>query len=249
MTLPDEVSPGFEIVTALHTSEGAGAEVWRLFPLPGRRMNLDPFMLFDHFLLEPGTGFPTHPHRGFEAITWLLAGGIRHRDNLGNDSTVSSGGAQRFTAGRGIEHSEMPAGRSEGIQIWINLARADKALPPAYQAVEAEQLPLLPLGQGRRRIIVGEGSPLRLHTPVHCEEVWLQDGARQELTPPPDWQGLVYVLSGEPLLNGRPLHAHQAALFADPGPLSLTAQAPARYLLLSGRPHGEPVRQYGPYVD
>jgi len=249
MNQPDPVAPGLEIVTALHTSEGAGAEVWRLFPLPGRRMNLDPFMLFDHFHLAPDTGFPTHPHRGFEAITWLLEGGIRHQDSLGNDSTMTTGGAQRFTAGRGIEHSEMPVGRTEGIQLWINLPKSLKDLPPDYQAVAPAMLPEQKLAAGRRRIIVGEGSPLELQTPVRYEDVQLQAGGVQAVAVPAGWQGLIYVLEGELRVDDQELARHQAALFASPGRLALRSEAGARHVLVMGLPHREPVRQYGPYVD
>ena len=90
---------------SVQTREGDNAEVRRLFPLPGRLMNYDPFVLWDDFTVRPGTGFPTHPHRGFEAVTYLFSGEMQHRDNLGNHSTVGPGGAQRFTAGKGIEHS------------------------------------------------------------------------------------------------------------------------------------------------
>ena len=106
-------------VESVLTSEGAGAEVQRLFPIRAGRMNHDPFVLWDHFLLEKGMGFPTHPHRGFEAITYIFEGSMEHKDNLGNHSRVYAKGAQRFTAGSGLEHSEMPdeSQRTTGIDI------------------------------------------------------------------------------------------------------------------------------------
>ena len=147
--------------------EGDGARVRRLMPVPGF-MNFDPFVLFDDFALAPGTGFPPHPHRGFEAITYLCTGELEHRDNLGNVSRVGPGGAQRFTAGHGIVHSEMPsvAEPTRGIQLWINLPARLKASAPAYQEAGAETMVEAAVAGGVRRVIVGEGGPVALMTPV-----------------------------------------------------------------------------------
>lgn len=231
------------------TVEGGGAEVVRLFPLRSGRMNYDPFVLFDHFFLEAGTGFPTHPHRGFEAITYLFEGGMQHKDNLGNDSTVTAGGAQRFTAGAGIEHSEMPDGTSSGIQLWINLPTALKMIPPDYQAVAAGEIPEHAFEGGKRRIIVGEGSPLTLHTLVRYEDITLHSAGIYQTSFSTEEQGLIYVVEGEVRLEGHSVRQQQAAYFAEPGALTLSSTAGARLMLISGRPHHEPIRQYGPYVD
>ena len=250
MRPPDPLPPGLHLLRARLMAEGDGAEVQRLFPIPGQRMNLDPFVLFDHFHIAGDSGFPTHPHRGFEAITWLQSGAIRHRDNLGNDSAVGEGGAQRFTAGRGLEHSEMPEGEARGIQLWINLPKALKDLPPAYQPVPAEELPLEAFPGGQRRIVVGEGSPVQLHTPIRYEIVDLEPGGEIVVTPPADWQGLVYVLAGGVLVEGRSLAIHEALLYRDRETLELAAgERPAQVAWLAGQPHGEPLRQYGPFVD
>ncbi len=248
MRAPDPLPPGLHPLTARHTAEGDGAEVWRLFPLPAGRMNVDPFVLFDHFHIADGSGFPTHPHRGFEAITVLLEGAIRHRDSLGNDSAVGAGGAQRFTAGRGLEHSEMPEGEAWGIQLWINLPRAQKDREPDYQAVPA--LPVMRFDGGERRIVVGEGSPVALHTPVRYEIVDLAPGGSLTLPVPADWQGLVYGIAGGAMVEGRPLAAREALLFRGRESVELVAgEQPARLAWLAGQPHGEPLRQYGPFVD
>ena len=132
-----------KLSSAIETMEGSGAKVKRLFPIRADLMNYDPFVLWDHFELAPGAGFPEHPHRGFEAITYLFNGSIEHKDNLSNQSTVYAGGAQRFTAGKGIVHSEMLAKNttSTGIQLWINLPRKLKQIEPAYQQVDAENIP------------------------------------------------------------------------------------------------------------
>lgn len=129
------------IQSAVEMSEGDGVNVNRLFPVTRERMNFDPFVLWDNFNIGPDRGFPTHPHRGFEAITYMFSGSIEHKDNLGNHSTVTAGGAQRFTAGRGIEHSEMPDSdiMSNGIQLWINLAKDLKQIDPDYQQVDKKK--------------------------------------------------------------------------------------------------------------
>ena len=203
--------PRVEVQSGQLTAEGDGAEVVRLFPLRSGRMNYDPFVLFDHFFLQAGTGFPTHPHRGFEAITYLFEGGMRHKDNLGNDSIMTAGGAQRFTAGAGIEHSEMPEGESSGIQLWINLAKAQKRIPPDYQAVAAEQIPERLFEGGTRRIIVGEGSPLKLHTQLRYEDITLHTAGSYQSSLAADERGLVYVVAGEVKLEGQSLKQQQAA--------------------------------------
>ena len=246
-----KASPGsrIEVQPGQLTAEGEGVEVVRLFPLRSGRMNFDPFVLFDHFFLQAGTGFPTHPHRGFEAITYLFKGGIRHQDNLGNDSTMTRGGAQRFTAGAGIEHSEMPDGESAGIQLWINLSKALKQVPPDYQAVVAEQIPEQRFAGGVRRIIVGEGSPLKLHTQIRYEDITLQPAGLYQLSLNADEQGLIYVVQGEVQFEGQSVKQQQAAYFDNLTKLTLTSEAGARLMLCVGRPHHEPIRQYGPYVD
>ena len=241
--------PRIEVQPAQLTTEGDGAEVVRLFPLRSGRMNYDPFVLFDHFFLKSGTGFPTHPHRGFEAITYLFEGGMRHKDNLGNDSTVTAGGAQRFTAGAGIEHSEMPDGKSSGIQLWINLPRALKMIPPDYQAVAAEQIPEHSFEGGKRRIIVGEDSPLTLHTPIRYEDITLRPAGLYQVMFSTDELGLIYVVEGEVQFEGHAVKQQQAAYFGNLDALTLSSEAGARLMLCVGLPHHEPIRQYGPYVD
>jgi redox-sensitive bicupin YhaK (pirin superfamily) len=247
MNMPDAVIPG-EVQTALRTLEGDGAEVLRLFPVLRGRMNLDPFMLFDHFFLEPGTGFPTHPHRGFEAITYLFEGGMQHRDNLGNDSTVTAGGVQCFTAGRGIEHSEMPSGKTRGIQLWINLSQANKKIAPAYQAVLAEEVPVNVFNGGQVRIIVGHGSSLKLHTPVRYEDITLEAGGDMTIELSADWQGFIYVVDGGIRIGYQGVEQGQAICLGG-GTNHIQTKSGARIMLCAGRPHGEPVHQYGPYVD
>lgn len=239
------------VTDALLMQEGDGAEVQRLFPIPRRMMNYDPFVLWDHFTIEPGSGFPTHPHRGFEAITYMFRGSMQHKDNLGNQSTVTGGGAQRFTAGRGIEHSEMPAagGQSSGIQLWINLPLRLKQIEPDYQQVDSESIPEQQIGDARVRIIVGEPSPMKIRSDIRYYDISLPAGGHYPAEVPTSFRGLLYLLQGGITIDGQPLAAGQALFFDSVGQLAVTAGEESRFMLVMGRPHGEPIRQWGPFVD
>ncbi len=188
--------------------EGDGVTVKRLMPVANLR-NFDPFVLWDHFDIEGGS-FPPHPHRGFEAVTWLFTGDMRHADNLGNDDTVRAGGAQRFTAGRGIVHSEMPEGRAAGIQLWINLPRRLKGIAPDYQ--QAGAVPENRDGDARVRHIVGRKGAIRLHTDVEYLDVTLPQGASWKHDIPDGWRGIVYAVEGGLAIGGQAVAAGQAAL-------------------------------------
>lgn len=251
MSIQTVLPPGLQIIDAAAMQEGQGAEVRRLFPLPRGLMNFDPFVLWDHFFLQAGTGFPDHPHRGFEAITYLFEGNMQHRDNLGNDSTVSAGGAQRFTAGRGIVHSEMPAaqGRTSGIQLWINLPKRLKQIEPAYQAVDAHDIPETKIDGGTLRQIVGDASPLQIKTPLLYQDIQLESAATYELALPAGHRGIVYLVQGEMHVLGKKLTTGQACLFDQIELLDIQADSTTRLMLAAGQPHGEPIHQYGPYVD
>jgi hypothetical protein len=240
-----------EIAEARLTSEGDGAEVKRLFPISMQRMNFDPFVLWDHFFIQPGNGFPTHPHRGFEAITYLFQGAMEHKDNMGNCSTVLPGGAQRFTAGRGLEHSEMPAadGVTSGIQLWINLPKRLKQIDAEYQQVDAVDVPVSEDNGVRIHHIVGPQGRVELRTPVVYQDVEISAGRHFSFDVPDNFRGLVYVVSGELDYGDQQLTAGKTLFFADIGHISLTAGEDSRVMLCMGTPHGEPIRQYGPFVD
>jgi len=241
-----------EILDSKKMMEGQGVVVNRLFPVTSGRMNHDPFVLFDHFSVEQGQGFDTHPHRGFEAITYLFSGSMNHKDNLGNDSTVSGGGAQIFCAGRGISHSEMPAGKetTRGIQFWINLEKKLKTIEPSYQLVAAEEIPVLDFDGGSRTIIVGEGSPVKLQNDISYEYISLDNGASYKLEGIGGLHGLIYLLSGKLEVGKEMLEDAQSLLFdGDNKSLLIKAHTESRFMLASGRPHCEPIRQFGPYVD
>ncbi len=235
------------IVQAITVPEGDGVVVKRLMPVHGL-LNFDPFVLMDHFNIEGG-GFPDHPHRGFEAITYMLDGGMQHADNLGNKSTVTAGGLQRFTAGKGIIHSEMPAGKAHGIQLWINLPQRLKHIQPDYQQVDAEDVPVDTNDGVTVRTVVGKGSPTQLKTEVLYLDVSLKSESLYQQVIPKGSRGFVYMLEGEVKLNQEALKASEAGFFDSAETLSFTATQGSRLMICFGKPHGEPIHQHGPYVD
>jgi len=235
---------------AIETLEGAGARVKRLFPTQHLR-HFDPFVLLDEFFVDPSTGFPPHTHRGFEAITYMLEGSFRHEDNIGNNTEVFPGGAQRFTAGRGITHSEMPGKEkiNRGIQLWINLPKQLKGIEPSYQQVNPEQIPEIIVEARKIRTIVGEGSPVELLIPVIYLDISLDEKARYAINTPDEFVGFIYVFQGV-LKTGETTIKTGEALFLKEGErLSVQSEGLSRFLVLSGKPHREPILQHGPFVD
>jgi redox-sensitive bicupin YhaK (pirin superfamily) len=232
------------------THEGAGVVVKRLMPIAGFR-NYDPFVLWDDFNITPGSGFPDHPHRGFEAITYLFNGSIRHEDNLGNASTVYGGGAQRFTAGRGIVHSEMPNEQNptHGIQLWINLPKRLKRVEPGYQQVDEGEFPVNQIEGGLIKTIVGNESPLKLLSPVRYLEIQLEAGASYQEQVESGMRGLIYMVDGKAAINGQTAGTADATFFENETRLEIGATEASRIMLCYGSPHGEPIIQYGPFVD
>jgi len=233
------------IVDATTVPEGVGVTVRRLMPVHGLH-NFDPFVLWDHFDIEGG-GFPPHPHRGFEAITWLFSGAMRHADNLGNQDTVQAGGAQRLTAGSGITHSEMPEGRTAGIQLWVNLPKALKSIEPDYQQTDA--VPIERDGEATVRHIVGPRGPIRLHTEVEYLDVTLARGGRWQRAVSDGCRGIVYAVEGGLRLAGHVIEAGQAVFVEQESRIEIEAANDAHLMWCFGKPHGEPIHQHGPFVD
>jgi len=232
-------------VESMTVPEGDSITVRRLMPLPSLR-NFDPFVLFDHFDIANG-GFPEHPHRGFEAITWLFAGGMRHTDNLGNAGTVHAGGAQAFTAGSGIVHSEFPVGRTAGIQLWVNLPQRLKSITPAYQQID-HIAPTISYGI-EIRSIVGHNGAIRLHTPVEYLDIRMCAQSRLTQAITAEYRGIIYVVAGELACDHAVVRAGQALLLENETECSLHARERTHLLWCFGKPHCEPVHQHGPFVD
>jgi len=240
-----------KIIEAINMQEGDGVDVRRLFPFRRDTLIADPFVLWDDFSIGAGAGFPTHAHRGFEAITYLFEGSMNHADNLGNNSTVTPGGAQRFTAGKGIRHSEMPGnqGTTRGIQLWINLPGDMKGIDPDYQQVDATDMPVIEQDGIALRQIVGDQSPLQLKTPAEYCDLSIAAGKAHTVTAKPGMQGLIYVHSGEVLINNQALLPGQAALVSENDVFNIQAMQDSRLMLALGQPHHEPVYLNGGFVD
>lgn len=237
-------------ISALETEDGAGARVRRLFPSEHLR-SFDPFALFDEFFLEPSAGFPLHPHGGFEAVTYMLEGGFRHTDTLGNDATICEGGVQYFSAGKGIEHSEMPGteAMNHGVQIWVNLPRAIKGMTPYYRQVKPQQIPTYEDDTAFVRTVIGGKSPVRLHETVFLLDVVLKAEKTYRYEIPDEFQGLVYPVSGDVRVEGGQLKPGEAFLLDREKRAEVYARVHSHFLLLSGSPLGEPIRLRGSFVE
>jgi len=235
------------IHSAINVPEGDGVTVKRLMPVHGLR-NFDPFVLWDHFDISGG-GFPDHPHRGFEAITYLFDGGMNHTDNLGNKGVVHAGGAQRFTAGRGMVHSEFPEGRAHGIQLWINLPKRLKSIAPAYQQVQADMIPEIQQDGVTIRTIAGEAGAIRLHTDVEYLDIHMASDSCLQRAITTTAHGFIYMVSGNADINANRLQTGQAAYVDGLTQVTIKNNSEARLMWCVGQPHHEPIHQHGPFVD
>jgi redox-sensitive bicupin YhaK (pirin superfamily) len=254
------------LVTGQATSDGAGVRLTRVLTQDLQR-RLDPFLMLDAFgTNNPGDyigGFPDHPHRGFETVTTMIQGRMRHRDSVGNEGLLGPGSVQWMTAGRGLIHSEMPEqqdGAMEGFQLWLNLPAADKMCAPWYRDIAAESIPEWSGHGAKVRVIAGQtqgvsGAVQRAATEPLYLDIELSPGARFEQPLPAGHNAFVYVYRGTLDIAGRAVAERQMAILAnrdgDDGVgmgAGLDLQRPARAILLAGRPLKEPIAQYGPFV-
>jgi redox-sensitive bicupin YhaK (pirin superfamily) len=224
--------------------------------------------MLDHFGSDqPGdyiAGFPDHPHRGFETITYMLTGRMRHRDSFGNEGLITDGGVQWMTAGRGVIHSETPeqsAGLMEGFQLWLNLPGRDKLCEPWYRDIPAADLPRVQLPGVEVTVMAGEflglghsraGAVQRAATQVHYFDIQLQPQAHFEAELPPELNAFMYTARGEVNVNGAQVPPLRMAVLANASGSDGVALAAgpqgARVLLVAGKPLNEPIAQYGPFV-
>jgi redox-sensitive bicupin YhaK (pirin superfamily) len=250
------------LVAGTPTSDGAGVKLTRVLTQQLQR-RLDPFLMLDAFGSDNPddyiAGFPDHPHRGFETVTYMLAGRIRHRDSAGHEGLVHDGGVQWMTAGRGVVHSETPEqseGRMEGFQLWLNLKSTDKLRDPWYRDIEANEIPRLEQPGASVRVIAGSshgvaGAVQREVTEPLYLDVHLEPGARFEQPLPPTHNAFVYVYRGSLTIDAMPVPAQRMAILANDGGerVELVAgEQPTRALLIAGAPLKEPIAQYGPFV-
>ncbi|MFZ1910618.1 MAG: pirin family protein [Burkholderiales bacterium] len=253
------------VIESIPASDGAGVKLRRSL---GAHQNLrvDPFLMLDEFSSENAddyiAGFPAHPHRGFETATYLIDGHMLHQDHLGNRGDLKSGGVQWMTAGRGIVHSEMPQqqeGRMRGFQLWINLPAREKMKPAGYRDLQPEEIPSMALaGGGRAKVIAGtllqDGAstpgPIQgLATEPLYLDIELPAGATFSHPVAAGHNAFVYPFEGSVSIGARELRAHGAGVLGAGDGVEVRAGSEgARFLLLAGRPLGEPVVQYGPFV-
>lgn len=252
-----------QIVNGDQVSDGAGVQLKRIIGSPQLNM-LDPFLLFDAFGSdEPQeylAGFPPHPHRGFETVTYMLAGKMRHEDSAGNSGVIESGGVQWMTAGKGIIHSEMPEqeeGLLAGFQLWVNLPADQKMRSPRYQERTAAEIPVETRDNGTQiKVVAGqtdEGTqgvidnpyvkPLYLH-------VTLPAGVAFEQTVTETDNSFVYVMNGQLSVGDkqRPLNRGQLGVLERGDSVKLRGEGATEFLLVSGQPLNEPVARGGPFV-
>jgi redox-sensitive bicupin YhaK (pirin superfamily) len=252
-----------QIVNGDQVSDGAGVQLKRVIGSPQLNM-LDPFLMFDAFgsdrPQEYLAGFPPHPHRGFETVTYMLAGKMRHEDSAGNQGVIETGGVQWMTAGRGIIHSEMPEqeqGLLAGFQLWVNLPAAEKMSEPRYQERTAEEIPLENHDNGIRiKVVAGQTdkgtkgvidnpyvNPLYLHVNLPVDRSFEQHIADGD-------NSFIYVIDGQITIGDkqRSLKAGQLGVLERGEVVRLSTETGSEFLLVSGQPLKEPVARGGPFV-
>ena len=251
------------LVAGQPTSDGAGVKLTRVLTQPLQH-RLDPFLMLDAFGSDqPGdyiAGFPDHPHRGFETITYMIAGRMRHRDSAGHEGLLSNGGVQWMTAGRGVIHSELPEqeeGVMEGFQLWLNLHSADKMQAPGYRDIPSDEIPEFQAGGVTVRVIAGSshgvaGAVQRPRTEPLYLDLHLAPGARFAQALPAGHNAFVYVYRGALAIGDTAVPVQRMAILAGgsgtDGVVLQAGDAPTRALLIAGAPLGEPIAQYGPFV-
>jgi len=251
-----------QIIEPQYVIEGAGVLLRRSIT-PHKSNLFDPFLLFDHFAFNdpiegPIRGFPMHPHRGIETVTYMLEGSTHHRDSLGNEGVISKGDVQWMTSGRGILHEEMPrrgpSGKIYGFQLWVNLPKRLKMTEPRYQEVNAESIPTYEKDGVSIRVVAGKvnkvlgpvteiaASPLYIDIQIAPDQEFIQ--------PIPSEHTLIaYVFEGEAVFSGQTIEAVRMVKFDDGESIRVkTENSPVRFMLMSGAPFKEPVAPYGPFV-
>ncbi len=254
------------ILTARPASDGAGVNLNRVFGGNKTNKEFDPFLMLDEFGSDEASdyiaGFPSHPHRGFETVTYMLSGKMLHEDHLGNKGLLNGGDVQWMTAARGIIHSEMPQqeeGLMRGFQLWVNLPAKEKMKDPSYQDISAEKIPEINFGGIKVKIIAGEvelngerlrGAVIGLSTEPLMLDVHLPKNTTLNIPVPDGHTALVYVYESSVSIGeeNKSINALDVALLSKAGDIKVSSKSEARLLVLAGKPIGEPIVQYGPFV-
>jgi quercetin 2,3-dioxygenase len=251
------------LVTGQATSDGAGVKLSRVLT-QDLQHRLDPFLMLDAFGSDKPddyiAGFPDHPHRGFETVTYMIAGRMLHRDSAGNEGLLQNGGVQWMTAGKGVIHSEIPQqdqGVMEGFQLWLNLHSSEKMNTPWYRDFQNEQLPQLTTSEGVQVTVIAgashgvQGAVIREITQPVYLDVHMPQGARFEQTLPDGHNAFIYVYRGEVRISGQAVPLQRMAILKNTPKADgvvIEASADAKLILVAGKPLKEPIVQYGPFV-
>ncbi|KAK2865488.1 hypothetical protein FQN49_003527 [Arthroderma sp. PD_2] len=260
MSAPRAIRQAF---LAIEKSEGAGARVRRSIGTAKLR-NFSPFLMLDHFTVGKGAGFPDHPHRGQETITYLLSGGVDHEDFTGHKGTIGPGDLQFMTAGRGIMHAEMPHNNPDGspnvgMQLWVDLPKKLKMCEPRYRDLRAAEIPLASTDNGRATVKVISGKSHGVdsvkdlaYTPVWILDITLKPGGKITQTLPIGWNAFAYTLDGSTTFGKTTVSKFHNVVFMQEGD-SIQASNPttnedSHFILVAGQPLDQDVVQYGPFV-
>eukprot|EP01134_Creolimax_fragrantissima_P004212 CFRG4212T1 len=264
-TMPKSISRSVvKNVLAREQSEGASATVRRSIGRPEMR-NFDPFLLLDEFSVTESAGFPTHPHRGFETVTYMLKGAFSHEDFAGHKGIIYPGDLQWMTAGRGIVHSELPVGKdlAVGLQLWVNLSKKDKLIKPGYQELRSDDITKVKKDGVHVAVIAGDSmgvsSKVYTLTPTMYLDVTMEAGSNFTQDIPYDYNTFVYTLEGIASFGPDGLQSkadpHTTLIFSKNDTqtcinvsVAADAKQPARFVLIGGRPTNEPIVQHGPFV-
>ncbi|KAL9006103.1 MAG: hypothetical protein Q9188_001123 [Gyalolechia gomerana] len=258
-----------QVFLAVEQSEGAGARVRRSIGTP-RLRNFSPFLMLDHFTVHPGAGFPDHPHRGQETITYLLKGAVDHEDFAGNAGTIEAGDLQFMTAGKGIMHAEMPRQNADGsanigMQLWVDLPEKLKACEPRYRDLRAKEIPQIEVDDGKASIKIISGQSHGIdsvqelaYTPVWIFDVTIRPGGKMTQELPVGWNAFAYTLSGTSLFGSagkdqQTVEKFHTVVFEQEGDtvtveVDASAEQDGRFILVAGLPLDQKVVQYGPFV-
>jgi len=246
------------LIEGVQTRDGAGVNLTRMIGSPELNM-LDPFLLLDEFGSDNPNdyiaGFPPHPHRGFETVTYMINGKFTHKDTAGNEGNLSDGGVQWMTAGKGVIHSEMPKqteGLMRGFQLWLNLPKKKKMIAPAYHDIQADQIPSVPLKNGEVKVISGQYhstvGPGRPHTGVLYLDVHLNKKGNISIPIKNGWNGFIYVYEGKVSANIDVAKGTLAVVETDGSFECESKTHDTKFILVAGDPIGEPVARGGPFV-
>lgn len=248
-----------QLVIGLQTTDGAGVQLKRILGSPELNY-LDPFLLFDEFRNDSSDayigGFPNHPHRGFETVTYMKQGRMRHRDSVGNEGLLTPGSVQWMTAGRGIIHSEMPEqedGLMWGYQLWVNLPKKLKMTKPRYQDIPQENIPLYEKDGLRVRVIAGKygdvSAVAETNIEIHYLDVDLRKDSVFEHNLPKSFQGFIYVYEGDAVIGETLVKRNTLGVLSEGEKIQISASAgESSFLLIAGEPLNEPIERGGPFV-